>query len=224
MLLPCYDHSKLLGRTNPTLSRSHRIMQKRPQISLFQTWRFCTYRQIQLEEVGLRAKNKMIEIFNLELSSSMSRDEMQTKHPCGGEGYGLQDPAAGPLRHRQSLSCLISSCRSCLMLLCAFYSPREYVMTMINVFLSMTPFKEQSLIFWGCDSRRVFVLRCQPCSMFQEIVCVSGYGSQWHNEIDCLLNARGAAWMCVWMDTSDILYFLPHLTALNASMSVVFTI
>lgn len=31
--------------------------------------------------------------------------------------------------------------------------------------------------------------------MLQEIVCTSGYGPQWHNEIDCSLNAREPACM-----------------------------
>lgn len=63
----------------------------------------------------------MIEIFNLGLNSSASRDEMQTKHLFREKDMDYRIPAAGPQRHGQSLSCLISCCS--LMLLYAFYSP-----------------------------------------------------------------------------------------------------
>lgn len=46
--------------------------------------------------------------------------------------------------------------------------------------------------------------------MLAEIVGVSGYRSQWHNEIHCFLNARGAACtVCVVrMYANNILYVL----------------
>lgn len=114
----------------------------------------------------MRLKNKMIEIFNLGLNSSMSRDEMQTKRPFGEKHM---DYRISLLVHRDASnhSCLISSCRLCLMLLYAFYSP--WRISVINVLLSMKPFKEQTLIFWCCNFPGVFMLNCLPAACYKRL-------------------------------------------------------
>lgn len=93
-----------------------------------------------------------------------------------------------------------------------FTHPEEYMMTMINAFLSTTPFREQAHIFWCCKRPGVIVLHWQPCSMLQEIVCVSGYRSQWHNEIYSFLSAKGAAYTvcvwCAWIPLIIYIYFM----------------
>lgn len=149
----------------------------------------------------------MIENFNLGLNS-VSRDEMQTKHPFGEKGYGLQDPAAGPQRNRQSLSCLISCCSLCLTLLYAFDSPRRTYDDCNQCFLSVTPFKEQTLLFCCCNPRRVFLLHCQPYSTLQEIVCVSGYGSQWHNNACMCLSVHEYQWYFICSSTLNCTEFM----------------
>ena len=42
--------------------------------------------------MGIRATNKMIEIFNLGLNSNVSRDEMQTKRPFGEKDMDYRIP------------------------------------------------------------------------------------------------------------------------------------
>lgn len=155
----------------------------------------------------IRAKNKMIEIFNLGLNSRVSRDEMQTKRPFGEKDmdYKILLLVYRDTGNHSAVWYPVVGCAWCYCMLSTH--TEEYMMTMINVFfLCVTPFKEQALIFWCCNPRRALVLHCQPCSMLQEIVCVSGYGSQWHNETHRLLNARGAA--CVYV-LGYQWYFIP---------------
>lgn len=100
------------------LLRLEEVGKRRRQNSLFQTSRVRTRRQIRLNEIGIRAKNKMIENFNLGLNSSVSRDEMQTKSPFGEKDMDYKILLLVH-RHRPSLSRLISCWRMCLMLLYA---------------------------------------------------------------------------------------------------------
>lgn len=152
------------------------VEKRRRRISLFRTWRVRTCGRIQLNEIGIRAKNKMIEIFNLGLNSSVSRDEMQTKRPFGEKDMDYKILLLVH-RHRQSLSRLISCWRLCFWCYCMLYShPEEYVMTVINVSFPVTPFKQKILIFLVLQPLESLSVALP--ALQQEIGCVSCYGSQ----------------------------------------------
>lgn len=78
----------------------------------------------------------MIEIFNLGLNTSASRDEMQTQASLWGDGYGLQDPAAAWSAETQAITQLFDILLEVVLdaTVCFFTHPEEHVMTMINVF------------------------------------------------------------------------------------------
>lgn len=83
-----------------------------------------------------------------------------------------------------------------------FYSPWRIYDGYDQCFYLWHFLRSSPLIFWCCNLPRALVLHCQPCSVLQEIACVSGYGSQWHNEIHFLVNARwvDSVCVCVCMD------------------------
>lgn len=165
----------------------------------------------------------MIEIFNLGLNHSVSRDEMQTKRPFGEKDmdYKILLLVHRDTGNHSAVWYPLVGCAWCYCML--FAHPEEYMMTMINVFHLWHLLRSRPLFSGVATPPRVFVLHCQPCSMLQEIVCVSGCGSLWHNETHCLLNAREAACTCVCAHGYQW-YFIRSSTALNSCMSVVFTI
>lgn len=147
--------------------------------------------------------NRMIEIFNLTLNSRASRDEMQTKRPFGESDMDYRILLL-VYRDTGNRSTVWYPPAGCLVLRCAFfffYSPWRIYDGYDQCFYLWHFLRSSPLIFWCCNLPRALVLHCQPCSVLQEIACVSGYGSQWHNEIHFLVNARwvDSVSMCVGM-------------------------
>lgn len=149
--------------------------------------------------------NRMIEIFNLTLNSRASRDEMQTKRPFGESDmdYRILLLVYRDTGNRSTVWYPPAGCVWCygVLFFFFFYSPWRIYDGYDQCFYPWHSLRSSPLIFWCCNLPRALVLHCQPCSVLQEIACVSGYGSQWHNEIHFLVNARwvDSVSMCVGM-------------------------
>lgn len=142
-----------------------------------------TYSTVWQCEIGIRPKDKMVEIFNLRLNSrNKARNELQTKHPFGESSMdymilflvhrdqGNHSAALYPVGGGAWCHCVL------------FIHPEGYMMTVIA-----------ALHFSHLLGRRFFFLMVQPtksvcvvysaaCSTLQQIVCVSGYRSIGHTE------------------------------------------
>lgn len=111
--------------------------------------------------------------------SSVSRDEMQTKRPFGEKDMDYKILLL-VYRDRSNHSAVWYPALGCAQCYCMLFTLKNMRWLWSTFFV--TSFKELTLIFWCCNPRRAFTIHCRLCSILQEIVCVSGYGSQWHHE------------------------------------------
>lgn len=186
--------------------RANLSLQRRQRRSglrfLFQTVMLCTYSIVWQSEIGIRPKDKMVEIFNLRLKSRNKAERQEwaaNQASLWGERYGLYDPVSGLQRPGQSFSSFISSWRWCSMPLCAFYSPWRIYDDCDRCFSFLTPFREEILILLVVQpTERVCVANSAACSTLQQIVCVSGYGSKGQTECTMSVCVCGRVFHDIW--------------------------
>lgn len=152
------------------------VGKRRRQNSLFQTWRVRTHRQIRLNEIGIRAKKK--NDWNLQSRAEQQCEQRWDANQASlwGEGYGLQDPAAGPQTQAitQPFDILLEDVLDATV---CFIVILKNMWWLWSTFLSpVTPFKQKTLIFLVLQPLENLSVALP--ALQQEIVCVSCYGSQ----------------------------------------------